>query len=280
MQKFTSVSEMDAYAAALRGNGARVALIPTRGALHAGHGAMIESARMAGYAAVVSIFVNPLQFGMGEGFASYPRMPADDEAFCEKAGVDALFVPSSDDLLPRGYSTFVLEETLSKPLDGVSRPSHFRGVTTATAKLLNIVRPHRLILGRKDAQQVAVIRKMVGDLHFGVEIVATPIVREPDGLACSARNRELTTSQRQEALVLFHALEKVRQMVAAGTRSADRLVAEATHIISQRRRVRIIYIALVDSNTMEVLREVAPGHSLLAVAVWVDETRLTDNLDL
>ena len=178
------------------------------------------------------------------------------------------------------YSTYITEERVAKPLEGVSRPTHFRGVTTVVAKLFNICRPDLAVFGQKDAQQVAVIKKMVADLNFSVDIVVGPTLREPDGLAMSSRNRYLTPTQRQEALAISQALFKARDMVAGGERRADRLVAEATHILSQQRRIRVIYVSLVDRDSMDPVREVAPGQSVMAVAVWMEETRLIDNIVL
>jgi pantoate--beta-alanine ligase len=174
----------------------------------------------------------------------------------------------------------VTEEFVAKPLEGATRPTHFRGVTTVVAKLFNIVRPHQAIFGQKDAQQVAVLAKMVEDLHFGVEIVVAATLRESEGLAMSSRNRYLSTTQRQEALAISQALKFATDMVEKGERRPDRLIAEATHILSQKRRVRVIYIAVVDRKTMEPMREVVPGRSLMAIAAWVDETRLIDNVVL
>ncbi|MEI6861115.1 MAG: pantoate--beta-alanine ligase, partial [Verrucomicrobiota bacterium] len=169
------------------------------------------------------------------------------------------------------------EEAVAKPLEGVSRPVHFRGVTTVVAKLFNIVRPDLAVFGQKDAQQVAVLKKMTADLHLGVEIVIGPTLRDPDGLAMSSRNRYLTATQRADALALPRALRRAQEMVAAGERRVDRLVAEATHLLAQHRRVRVIYAAVVDRDTMEAVREVRPGQTLLAIAAWVDEVRLIDN---
>ena len=181
-------------------------------------------------------------------------------------------------MYPKGYSTFVLEEHIAKPLEGASRPAHFRGVTTVVAKLFNVVRPHLAVFGQKDAQQVAVINKMAIDLNFDVEIVVAPTLREADGLAMSSRNRYLTNTQRIEALVINRALRKAADMVAAGERRVDRLIAEATHLIGQQRRVRIIYVSVVDLVTMEAIKgEIVPGKDVMTIAVWVDEVRLIDN---
>ena len=277
MQKIASVPDMRALAGQWKREGKTVALVPTNGALHAGHAALIAMAESRADVVVVSCFANPLAFGPSENYMNYPRSPDADAKLCEGAQVDVLFSPSVEDMLPRGYSTFVFEEAVSKPLCGVSRPTHFRGVTTAMAKLLNIVRPEIVVLGQRDAQQVAVVRKMIADLCFGAEVVVAPIVREGDGLALSVRNRDLSAGQRQEALVIHAALERAVEMVQEGVRSPDRIIAEATHLLGEKRRVRVIYVAMVDPNTMEPMREVVPGRTLLAIAVWVDEVRLIDN---
>jgi pantoate--beta-alanine ligase len=227
---------------------------------------------------VVSIFVNPAQFGPNEDYAKYPRDLPRDLILCEKAGADIVFTPTVEEMYPKGYSTYVAEELLSKPLCGQSRPTLFRGVTTVVAKLFNIVRPDLAVFGQKDAQQVAVIKKMVNDLHVCIDIVTAPIVREPDGLAMSSRNRDLTSSQREDARVISQALMKAKEMVDSGVRSADRLIAEATHLMATRRRVRVIYASVVDRCTMEAVREVLPGKAMMAIAAWVDEVRLIDNM--
>jgi pantoate--beta-alanine ligase len=280
MQKVTSVSEMQRVADELRSKGQRIGLVPTMGALHEGHLSLIRRMAETADVVVVSIFVNPTQFGPNEDFAKYPRDLERDLQLCEEAGADLVFSPPVEEIYPKGYSTYVTEEFVAKPLEGATRPTHFRGVTTVVAKLFNIVRPHQAIFGQKDAQQVAVLAKMVEDLHFGVEIVVAETLREPEGLAMSSRNRYLSTTQRQEALAISQALKFATDMVEKGERRPDRLIAEATHILSQKRRVRVIYIAVVDRKTMEPMREVVPGRSLMAIAAWVDETRLIDNVVL
>ena len=277
MKKIESISEMVAAAAEWRAAGKKIGLVSTMGALHAGQEALIKAAKPKSGVVVVSIFVNPLQFGPNELVAKYPRSLEADLQLCEAAGADAVFVPPEDQMLPRGFSTQVTEEILSKPLDGQSRPAYFRGVTTITAKLFALIRPHYAFYGQKTAQRAAVVRKMSDDLGLGVEIVLVPTAREPDGLAAGVRNRDLTASQRQEALAIHKALEKAREMVAAGVRSPDRLIAEATHVLGQHRRVRVIYVSVADVRTMEPVRDVVPGQTMLAIAAWVDEVRLIDN---
>ncbi|HXQ82215.1 MAG TPA: pantoate--beta-alanine ligase [Opitutaceae bacterium] len=277
MEKIESIPSMRALATRLRAKRGGLSLVPTMGALHAGHEALISAAWSAGGSVVVSIFVNPLSFGSNENFAGYPRSLDADLAMCSRLGVSAAFVPSIGDIYPRGYSTYVTEEHISKPLCGISRPTHFRGVATFVAKLLNIVGPDRLYLGQKDAQHVAVLRKMAADLNYDVEIVVIPTVREADGLAAAVRNSGLMRGDRQDALAISKALKRVKEMVDAGVLSSDRLVAEATHIMGQHRRVRVIYVSIVDPNTMEAVREVVPGKTLICVAAWLDEVRFTDN---
>jgi pantoate--beta-alanine ligase len=280
MQKVTSVSAMQQLAETFRAEKKTIALVPTMGALHDGHLSLIAKAAEQADLVVVSIFVNPTQFGPSEDFSKYPRDLERDLALCEQAGADLVFAPPVEEIYPKGYSTYVTEEFVAKPLEGASRPTHFRGVTTVVAKLFNIVRPHCAVFGQKDAQQVAVLMKMVEDLNFPVQIVVAETLREDGGLAMSSRNRYLTSGQRGEALAIQDALKFAQQMVAKGELRADRLIAEATHILSQKRRVRVIYIAVVDRRTMEPMREVVAGRSLLAIAAWVDEVRLIDNVVL
>lgn len=280
MKKIETIADMRAQADEWRAAGRTIGLVSTQGALHAGHAALVRAARERADVVVVSLFVNPLQFGPAELPARYPRSLAEDLRLCEGAGADCVFAPPDEEMLPRGFSTFVTEEILSKPLCGQSRPAYFRGVTTLSARLFAIIRPQYAFFGQKTAQRAAVIRKMAEDLGFGVEIVAVPTVRDPDGLAIGVRNRELSPSQRHEALAIPRALEKAREMVAGGVRSPDRLVAEVTHVLGQTRRVRVIYVSVVDARTMETVREVVPGKTMLAIAAWVDEVRLIDNVIL
>jgi pantoate--beta-alanine ligase len=280
MQTITKVLEMQTLAEDLRSKGQIIGLVPTMGALHEGHLSLIKLAAERADTVVVSIFVNPTQFGPSEDFAKYPRTLERDLELCEQAGADVVFAPANEEVYPKGYSTFVVEESVAKPLEGASRPVHFRGVTTVVAKLFNMVRPDLAVFGQKDAQQVAVIQKMVRDLNFTVDLVVADTLRDPDGLAMSSRNRFLSTGQREEALAISEALRKAQDMVSKGERRSDRLIAEATHILSQKRRVRVIYVSLVDRLSMEPLREVVPGQAVLAIAAWVDEVRLIDNVVL
>jgi len=280
MQIVETVPEMKQLAAAWRAEKRRIALVPTMGGLHAGQAALIRAAAAQADVVVVATFLNPLQFAPSELIANYPQDVAADRKLCEAAGATVVFAPAGDAIYPAGYSTYVAEETLAKPLCGVSRPAHFRGVTTLTAKPLNVVRPGTIYFGQKTAQRAAVVRKMIRDLAFDAEVVVVPTVRDPDGLACLLSNRDFTTSQRQEALSLYRALTKAKEMAAAGVRSPDRLIAEATHILGEQRRVRVIYISIVHPVTMEPVREVTPGECQMVISAWIDETRLIDNMML
>jgi pantoate--beta-alanine ligase len=280
MQKIATITAMRAAAQALRAAGRRIAFVPTLGALHAGHASLIRLGREGGAAVVVSAFVNPLQFGPSEDLGKYPRTPAADVTLAEKEGAEVLFTPAVEEMFPKGFSSLVQEEAVSKPLCGVARPVLFRGTLTCWFKLFNIVQPDVLVLGEKDVQQVAVLRKVAADLLLPFQIVTGPTVRDADGMTVSVRNNYLTPSQREEALAVVRALRKAREMVESGVKSTDRLVAEATHIIAAKRRLRVIYISVVDPRTMEPIREVVAGECLMAISYWVDEVRLTDNMPL
>jgi pantoate--beta-alanine ligase len=280
MRRIESITTMREEAALLRAGGGGLALVPTPGALHEGQASLVRLARAEGFAVVVSVFVNPLQFGASEDFARYPRSPGTDTALAEREEAAFLFAPTAEEMFPRNFSTLLVEERVAKPLCGVSRPVLFRGVLTAWLKLVHIIQPDVLVMGEKDAQQVAVVRKALADLSLPLPVLTGPTVRDADGLALSARNAYLTPVQRDEALAVNRALRRAKEMVDGGVRSADRIVAEATHIIAEKRRLRVIYIAVVNRDTMEAMREVVPGQSLMAVAYWVDEVRLTDNIAL
>jgi pantoate--beta-alanine ligase len=280
MQIIQTITEMQSLAISLRTQGKLIGLVPTMGALHEGHLRLIDIAKQRADVVIVSIFVNPTQFGANEDFAKYPRTLEADAAACEKRGADIIFAPKKDDIYPPGYSTYVTEERLSKGLCGISRPGHFRGVSTVVNLLFNITRPDFAVFGQKDAQQVAVIKKMVNDLWLPVEIVVAPTVREPDGLAMSSRNQYLSEEQRQDANRIYRALREGKRLVDEGIRSPDRVLAEITHVLSQSRRIRLIYVAMVDRETFAPVREITPGKCLIAVAVWVNDVRLIDNLEV
>jgi pantoate--beta-alanine ligase len=280
MQTIQSVNEMQSHAISLRSSGRLIGLVPTMGSLHEGHLELIDIAKEKADKVIVSIFVNPTQFGPSEDYQQYPRVLEEDLEKCRARGVDMVFNPSVNEMYPEGYSTYVEEAHISAGLCGISRPHFFRGVTTVCLKLFNITRPDLAVFGQKDAQQCAVIKKMVADLNLPTEIVVGPTVREPDGLAMSSRNTYLTDVQRREALSISKALRIAKEMVGEGTRSVDRIVAEITHHLSLHRRVRVIYVQVVDKETMEHATEIVPGKQLVTVAAWVDQTRLIDNIEL
>ena len=280
MQTIQSVNEMQSHAIGLRSSGRLIGLVPTMGSLHEGHLSLIDIAKEKSDKVIVSIFVNPTQFGPSEDYEKYPRVLEEDIEKCRERGADIVFNPSVDEIYPPGFSTFVTEEQISSGLCGVSRPHHFRGVTTVCLKLFNITRPDLVVLGQKDAQQCAVIRKMVTDLNVSAEIVIGPTHRDADGMATSSRNAYLTDSQRQEALCISQSLRTAKNMVDSGTKSVDRIVAEVIHHLSLSRRIRVIYAQVVDRDTMEPAREIIPGQQLLCVAAWADQIRLIDNIEL
>jgi len=257
--------------------GKRVGFVPTMGALHEGHLSLVRAARAQCEVVVVSIFVNPTQFGPNEDLAKYPRTFDQDKAMLEREGVDCIFYPSVEEMYPPGATTWVTVEGLSEKLDGRSRPGHFRGVTTVVSKLFNIVQPQAAFFGQKDAAQVAIIRKMVRDLNFSVQIVVCPIVRESDGLAMSSRNAYLNPQERKQALVLSRSLRHVQSLIERGERSADKLIAAGRQAIAEEPGVRPDYFEVVDPDTLDPVKEVANG-ALVAVAGYVGKTRLIDNL--
>ncbi len=257
----------------------RRVLVPTMGALHKAHGELIRVARDAAGEdgeVAVSIFVNPLQFEPGGDYNRYPRPEKTDEEFCRDAGVDLLFRPSADEIYANDRSTFVEETSLSSTLEGKSRPGHFRGVCTVVAKLFNILAPDAAVFGEKDFQQLAVIRRMVRDLNFNIDIIAVPTVREEDGLACSSRNQYLNSDERKQATVLYKALLAAKN---AGKKAANDAVALAKRAINEAHLARIDYVEVVDAETLKPV-EIDGPNSVLLLAVSFGNTRLIDNIRL
>jgi pantoate--beta-alanine ligase len=274
MRIVTAIAEVPA-----REPGKRRVLVPTMGALHNAHGELIKVAREnAGKngEVAVSIFVNPLQFEPGSDYERYPRPEMEDEEFCRKFGADLLFRPSAAEMYAGDRSVFIDEDSLSKLLEGKSRPGHFRGVCTVVAKLFNILQPNAAVFGEKDFQQLAIIRRMVRDLSFQIDIIAVPTVRESDGLACSSRNAYLNADERKQAAVLRKALLAARD---SGRQSAREVVDLARQIISEAPLARIDYVDLVEAETLQSTNSVK-SNSLLAVAVYFGKTRLIDNIVL
>ena len=278
MQILRTVAELRRWSRNLRAAGGNtIGLVPTMGALHAGHASLICAARASSTHVAVSLFINPTQFGPNEDFARYPRAFEADCALAAAEGADVIFAPTVEELYPNGPgSTFVEFPALSERLDGQSRPGHFRGVATVVAKLLIAAEPDRAFFGQKDAAQVAVVRHMTADLLLATEIVVCPIVRDAYGLALSSRNAYLTPVERSQALALSRAVRHVESLVAGGERRAAMLLASAQNVFAAQPDVRIDYIALVDAATLEPVSTAVPG-TLFAVAAWVGATRLIDN---
>jgi pantoate--beta-alanine ligase len=279
MDIFVTTAEAQAY---VQKSTKRRVLVPTMGALHRGHLELFRIARIAaGHdgEVAVSIFVNPLQFEPGSDFEKYPRPKVTDEELCGKAGVDILYRPSQMEMYATDRSVFVEETALAKTLCGKSRPGHFRGVCTVVAKLFNVLAPHAAVFGEKDFQQLAIIRRMVRDLNFPIEITGAPIVRESDGLACSSRNQYLNSAEREQATVLRAACLAAAELVGDGERSAEPIVAAARSAIAQAPLARIDYVEIVDAENLQPIASLQP-ESLLALAVFFGKTRLIDNIRL
>jgi pantoate--beta-alanine ligase len=270
-----SASQMTAKMKEYQKAGKSIGFVPTMGALHAGHKSLLVRAREENDIVVASIYVNPTQFGPEEDFEKYPRTFDADQKICAEAGVDVIFAP--ENLYSGRSRTFVQVGELEDTMCGLSRPGHFRGVATVVAKLFNIVRPDRAYFGRKDAQQLVILQTMNRDLNFGVEIVDCEIVREPDGLAMSSRNRYLSATERRDALSLSKALNYARNKINDGERDAMKLMGEMAEIIEQHPSVEIDYIALVDARTLADLKTLE-GDVLVAIAAKVGKTRLIDNV--
>jgi pantoate--beta-alanine ligase len=282
MLEITSVRALQARADAERAAGRRIALVPTMGALHAGHLALLDEARRRADFVVVSIFVNPAQFNAAADLAAYPRTLAADLAACGARGVDAVFLPSEAELYPAGYQTWIEVSELQQPLCGAARPGHFRGVATVVAKLLIAAKPHVAVFGAKDFQQLALIRRLVADLGLDVEIVGHATVREPDGLALSSRNVYLTPATRAQALALPRALAAAQGAVSAGERSRAALEARVAAELAEAKLGKIDYAELRDPETLARAPERLTGPTLLALAVFFpkaggDFVRLIDN---
>jgi pantoate--beta-alanine ligase len=272
-----TIAEARQACARFRTAGKTLGLVPTMGALHPGHLSLVRAAQKRCDAVAVSIFVNPTQFGPKEDFASYPRVFEQDCQTLEAAGVDMVFAPAVEEMYPPGASTFVEVEGLSDRLDGASRPGHFRGVATVVSKLFHIFAPDVAFFGQKDAAQVAVLRRMVRDLRFAVQVEVCPTMREPDGLALSSRNRNLSDGERRQALVLSRALSAVEKRFQGGEVDSGKLVDEAQRVLKDEPGIQVEYCRIVDPETLEDVSHVRHG-GLVAIAARVGATRLIDNL--
>jgi len=258
-------------------NGKTIGFVPTMGALHAGHVKLIRCARKEKHIVIVSIFVNPAQFGPAEDFKKYPRTLLSDASICRKEGVDIVFLPSAPEMYPSGFSTYVSVESLSNVLCGATRPGHFRGVATVVAKLLNIVEPDTLYLGQKDAQQAVIIKRMAHDLNFSARIKVIPTLRQRNGLALSSRNAYLSADEKNDAAALYKSLDLARGLVKSGFNDAGSIVNRMKNLLGKHRSIKIDYISIVDADNLNPLKKVRRG-CLIALAARVGKTRLIDNI--
>jgi pantoate--beta-alanine ligase len=272
------VREMRQTAERLRQAGKRIAVVPTMGFLHDGHLSLIRIAKMKADIVITTLFVNPTQFGPTEDLSQYPRSFERDLSLSNSAGTSFLFAPEASQMYPTGYSTYVNVEGITDLLEGKSRPGHFRGVATIVAKLFNLTKPHVAVFGQKDAQQVAVIRRMVRDLNFDLELLVAPIVRDADGLAMSSRNTYLNTQHRSEAPVLFKSLKLAEQRVKEGARERETIISEMKNLVTSSSSGEVDYISFADNYTLQEIETLQSGQSILiSMAVKFGTTRLIDN---
>jgi pantoate--beta-alanine ligase len=276
MQIVSTLSDLRTARLSLTG---RVGLVPTMGYLHEGHLSLVRRAKADCDHVIVSIFVNPTQFGVNEDLSKYPRDLERDLSLLRPLGVDVAWTPSAEVMYPRGYQTWVEVEALTDPLEGAMRPGHFKGVTTVVAKLFNATQPHNAYFGQKDAQQAAVIRRMAVDLNFPLEVIICPTTREPDGLAMSSRNKYLNEAERAAATVLFRALSAAKGLYEGGERDGEALRRKMKEMIGVEPLAQLQYVSCADSDTLEEL-DVVKGKTLLSMAVFLGKTRLIDNLVL
>ena len=278
METFSSLSEYNTIKDRIRPAEKTLGFISTGGALNEGHKRLIQMARVEVDVLILSIFVNPKEFSLHEKYERYPRRKQQDLEICKELGVDWVFCPDPKELFPDDYSTFVNEKQITEVLCGQSRPHYFSGALTLFAKYLNLFQPDVLFFGQNDAQKIAGVRRMIRDLHFNARIEVYPTVREETGLAIDSRNERFSPQQALEAAGVYEALKAGKGMVDNGIRNPDRISAEVIHILSRRRRIRIIYVAIVDIDSMVPVREVVSGKTLILTAVWLDEVRMLDNI--
>lgn len=277
MSIIRSKSEMCRTSKKARLAGQRIGFVPTMGALHQGHLSLIRQARRENDFVVVSIFVNPTQFGPKDDFKKYPRNLKRDVQMCKKEGVNIIFYPDTKEMYPQGYKTFVTVEDLSNVMCGKFRPGHFKGVTTVVTKLFNIVQPDIAYFGQKDAQQAIIIKRLVCDLNIPVKIKVMPTVREIDGLAMSSRNQYLNEKERKDALVLSRSLNLAKNLIKGGAKDVDEIVGKMRSLINKKNTAKIDYITIVDPGGLKPVKKVS-GNCLIALAVWIGKTRLIDNI--
>lgn len=276
MKIINNIKEIRKQVEDWKNDGLSVALVPTMGYLHEGHESLIKKASEDNDKVIVSIFVNPMQFGINEDLSTYPRNIDRDSDICEKNGASLIFNPSVEEMYIDGFSTFVDLNNLTSGLCGKSRPTHFRGVCTVVSKLFNIVNPDKAYFGQKDAQQLSIIKQMVTDLNFDIEIVSCPIVREADGLAKSSRNTYLSKEERQASTIINKSLKKAKALIKSGERDSKNVIDFIKNEISKEPLAKIDYVSIVDNNTIKNTKTIEDG-SLIAVAVFIGNTRLIDN---
>jgi pantoate--beta-alanine ligase len=272
-----SPKKMQEICGELRGKGRTIGLVPTMGYLHEGHLGLVRIARGRSDVLVVSLFVNPTQFGPKEDFKSYPRDFKRDRLLLEEEGCDIIFAPRMKDIYPEAYLTYVTVEKITGKLEGQTRPSHFQGVTTIVAKLFNIVGPDIAVFGQKDAQQAVVLKKMVDDLNYGIKMIIAPTVREKDGLALSSRNKYLSKEERKQATVLHQSLREAKRLIGRGERSANKITARMRRLINRQPLAELDYIAITDARTLELLSRLK-GEILISLAARFGKARLIDNI--
>ncbi len=277
MKVIKTISAMQTYATHCRKISRSIGLVPTMGALHDGHRALITAARRTNTIAVVSLFVNPLQFGPYEDFQRYPRVFSEDRRFCEKTGADVLFVPHGNAMYPEGFQTTVRVRTVTQGHEGQSRPTHFEGVTTVVTKLCHVIAPDRVYFGQKDYQQVLVVKQMLADLSMPIKMVMRPTVREPDGLAMSSRNARLSLNERKAAVVVYRALQEGTRRIRGGERVGNRIRHAIEAVLHTEPLVQVDYVEIADSETLQETKKIK-GRVVLMVAVYVGKTRLIDNV--
>jgi pantoate--beta-alanine ligase len=283
MRVVTTVSAMQRLAKKWQRAKTTIGFVPTMGYLHAGHMSLVKCARQfvgPKGQVVVSIYVNPTQFAPQEDLSKYPRDLARDKKVCREAGVDVLFLPNDREIYPPGFSTYVVEEKLSRRMEGSARPTHFRGVATVVTKLFNIVLPDVAVFGAKDFQQAAVVQRLTRDFNFPLKIVVAPTLREPDGLAMSSRNKYLSPAQREQATILWQSMQYVKKVVATAAGSARLLKVDVAKLISTQSEARLDYIEFFDPKTLEPVNEAVKRGTQMALAVFIGKTRLIDNARL
>ena len=275
-----SIDEMQCLSEKLRKEGSKIGFVPTMGYLHEGHLSLVNLLKEQTDTVILSIFVNPIQFGKGEDLEKYPRDLDGDIKLCQERGVDIVFIPKGGEMYRKGHSTLIQEEKVSQGLCGKTRSSHFQGVATICAKLFNICQPHSVALGQKDAQQVVVLKRMIEDLNFPIEVVVGDILRENDGLAMSSRNSYLTSEQRSDALFINRSLRAGQELVGQGVLNSESITQVVISTLRQAESIQLDYVEVVDRNTLEPKQEIIPNQSMIVLAVWIDKVRLIDNLIL